>query len=319
MLSAILEKIFYCKNYYNNEKKWKWINILGKKFKLRVKYSKNLRRFISTSKPAPLDYTDNTHREKVYISIVAIFKDEPDIIDWIEHHIKVGVERFYLYDNDSTEDYERILSDYIAAGTVVYRKISGVGRQRYVYRDAVYRFKDETEWIAIIDIDEYLVPVEKENLRTFLKDYDAFSGVVVNWVMYDSNGLQKRPKDKSVIEAYTRANKNPQFYRNLLVKSIVKPRDVRYVCSAHVCIYEKGKFAVDENFIGHENYVRTQTLKNSTNKIRINHYFCKSKEDYLTKIGKGCADRKGFIKFDEGLLNFKNGKHDYTAWRFFNR
>ena len=107
-LNSILEKFFYIKRYFDNEKKWKLFNILGIKFKIRVRQSKDLRTFIANSRLEPLNYVDKTIREKVYISIVAIFKDETDIVDWINYHIKIGVERFYLYDNRCAgSSYER--------------------------------------------------------------------------------------------------------------------------------------------------------------------------------------------------------------------
>ena len=100
--------------------------------------------------------------------------------------------------------------------------------------------------MAIIDLDEYIVPVQEDNIKDFLRPYEKFSGVVVNWVMFDSNGIIKRPEGKSVIELFTRVPKDYQYYRNKTVKSIVKPGDVRYLNSVHVCIYKKGKYEVNE-------------------------------------------------------------------------
>jgi len=315
----IKEKIFYIKNYFDNEQKWKLFNILGIKIKVRVRQTKDLRKFITNSKPAPLEYVDKNKRKKVYISIVAIFKDEPDITEWINYHLRIGVERFYLYDNESIEDYEKILEPYIKNGIVIYIRITGKCQQRPAYRDAIYRYKNETEWMAIIDLDEYIVPVEDNNIKDFLKHYEKYSGVVMNWVMFDSNGLIKRPEGQMVIEAYTRVQKDYQYNRNKTVKSIVKPVDVRYVSSVHVCIYKKGKYAVDENFNRHITNVRTQTQRNSVNKIRINHYHCKSREDYLAKINKGFADRKILRKYEEDKLNFKDTVNDYVIWKYIDK
>ena len=41
---------------------------------------------------------------KYYFSICAIFKDESlSIKEWIEYHKLIGVEHFYLYNNNSTD------------------------------------------------------------------------------------------------------------------------------------------------------------------------------------------------------------------------
>lgn len=60
------------------------------------------------------------------LSFVAIVKNEgPYIKEWIEYHKMVGVDRFYIYDNESTDNLEGILSDYIKSGEVVYKYYPG--------------------------------------------------------------------------------------------------------------------------------------------------------------------------------------------------
>lgn len=296
--------LFSVKSYYEGIKKYKVFKIFGIDIKVRVRLTESPRKFIKKNKPLPLDKNTEPAREKVYLSIAAIFKDEPDITEWIEYHILAGVERFYLYDNDSEKDYAKILENYIKSGIVIYKKIPGQCMQKPAYQDAVYRSKDETEWLAIIDLDEYIVPVRHDDIKELLKDYDKYCGLVVNWVMFDSNGVQKRPANKTVIDTYTRVHKNYQEPINKTIKSIVKPSRVRYINSVHACIYKNNELPVDENSQKLKSSLVFKTKKVSVNKIRINHYHCKSKEDYLSKINKGFADRKRERPYDEKSLNF---------------
>ena len=48
--------------------------------------------------------------------------------------------------------------------------------------------------MAIIDLDEFIVPVEKQSIPEFLKDYEKYPGVVINWQVFDSNGFLESPK-----------------------------------------------------------------------------------------------------------------------------
>ena len=59
-------------------------------------------------------------RSKKYkVAICAIFKNEALYLkEWIEYHKIVGVEHFYLYNNNSEDNYEAILAPYIQDGTV---------------------------------------------------------------------------------------------------------------------------------------------------------------------------------------------------------
>lgn len=48
---------------------------------------------------------------KYYVIICAILKDEtPYLIEWVEHHLKIGVEHFVLYDNNSIIPARQTLS-----------------------------------------------------------------------------------------------------------------------------------------------------------------------------------------------------------------
>ena len=38
--------------------------------------------------------------------------------EWIEFHRLVGVERFFLYDNGSTDDHREVLAPYVEEGIV---------------------------------------------------------------------------------------------------------------------------------------------------------------------------------------------------------
>ena len=148
---------------------------------------------------------------KVYLSIVAILKNEaPYIKEWIEYHKLVGVERFYFYDNGSTDNTREILNPYIKDGTVVYNYIEGKCLQNPAYADAIVKYKNETRWLAIIDLDEFIVPIEKDNIQDFLKDYEKYPAVGINWVMFDSNGHQTRPLSGGglVTANYTRVKKD---------------------------------------------------------------------------------------------------------------
>ena len=314
-MKKILKFIFNYESHYQGTRKHKVFTILGFKLKFHVKFVKNARRFIKSSKPVPLDYFSDSEREKVYLSVVAIFKDEPDIIEWIEYHRIAGVERFYLYDNDSKNDYAKILESYINSGLVVYKKVYGKCMQIPVYRDAVYRYKNETEWMALIDLDEYIVPIKEDDIKDFMKSYEKYPAVVLNWKMFDSNGLNKREVGKTVIESFTRVYGNSNQQINRTVKTILKPYKVRYV-TVHVCFYKNNEFAVDENFnpIAGDTYFKTERV--SFNKICINHYHCKSKEEYIAKINKGFADRTSTRIFDEKQLNFPNTKNDYTILKY---
>ena len=54
---------------------------------------------------------------RTYLGVCAIYRDEgPYLREWIELHRLVGVERFFLYDNGSSDDHLEILAPYRKTG-----------------------------------------------------------------------------------------------------------------------------------------------------------------------------------------------------------
>lgn len=251
----------------------------------------DIEKIVSTDKVRPLKYWDgyfSTPLPGVYISIACIAKNEgPYIKEWIEYHKIVGVERFYFYDNESTDQTKEILRPYIENGTVIYKYVKGRPMQRQCFNDAVYYSKVSTKWLALIDLDEFLVPVEKDNLPDLLNEYEKEPGLVVQRVIFDSNGHETKPSAHGglVTANYTRIPKDTMKL-NSGFKSIVKPFRVAYVDNAHIAFYRNNLHAVNENF----KRIRVGQISDphgTVNKIRINHYFTKSKEEYHNKILRG--------------------------------
>ena len=56
---------------------------------------------------------------KGYLSVCAIYKNEARYLaEWLEFHLLAGVEHFFLYDNNSTDDHREVLAPYLRAGVV---------------------------------------------------------------------------------------------------------------------------------------------------------------------------------------------------------
>jgi len=89
------------------------------------------------------------------------------------------------------------------------------------------------------------------------------------------------------MEDYTKSSE-PGYHENLHTKAIVQPK---YTLSAgmnpHYFNFKNGKFAVSEKF---ERVPNAWSAKHSAELIQINHYTCKSLEDFQMKINKGRAD-----------------------------
>lgn len=218
---------------------------------------------------------------KYYLTIAACVKQEaPYLKEWIDYHLRQGIEHFYLIDNESTDNTYDVLLPYILQGLVTYRYLKCHFLQEKL--EMIQEFKDETQWIAIIDVDEYLVPMDGRSLKEIMRDYEEFSGLAVNWVTYGSSGHENR--QDGILKNYT-YHSHLDFLPNKHIKSIINPRRLLSWRDPHSWTYTEG-FAVNEN------KQRTDTAFSdySGNIIRINHYYTKSKEDWAHKMERGTGD-----------------------------
>lgn len=226
---------------------------------------------------------------KYQLAFVCIIKNEALYIkEWMDFHILQGVEHFYVYDNGSTDNIKEVLQPYIEKGFVTYTPYPGMYMQHRAYNDAVKKYKNDVRWMGFIDPDEFVVPLEKESLIDFMNDYKEYSQVLIYWLMYGSSHHKKCPQGL-VIENFKYHN----GCANGLTKAIVNPRRIIYANVHYHFVIGK---TVDENY--NIQYASDSNLA-SINKIRINHYFLKSFEEFSKKHAKGRTDNTSFGDLEE--------------------
>ncbi len=217
-----------------------------------------------------------------YLSLCLICKDENDYLpEWLDYHILMGVDRFYIYDNESRLSLRETLKDYIERGWVVVSDIPGKAMQLYAYDHCLQSFGTNTFWLGFIDTDEFLVPKTTLDLKELLKGYEQYAGLAVSSLFFGSNGQVTRPA-AGQIAAYTRRT-HVTFKENELVKSIVQPRLALMPNSPHDFTIKENAWCVNEGFLR----VDYQRFPNHTEKIQLNHYYCRSENEINQKLRRG--------------------------------
>lgn len=142
--------------------------------------------------------------KKYYVSICGIFKDEaPYLKEWIEYHKVIGVNHIYLYNNNSSDDYLKILDKYIREGFVTLIEWPHDHKQMQAYKDCIKRYKNETYWLGFIDIDEFINPVKYKDLPSFLQKFENRPSVLLYWKVFGSSGILSRDLSGLVTEDFT--------------------------------------------------------------------------------------------------------------------
>lgn len=227
------------------------------------------------------DHSKPAHR----LAVCAIAKDEgPYFKEWLDWHISQGVEKFYIYDNESTDCTREVLRPYIESGVVEYCYYPGYRRQIAAYDDCIDRHRFDTRWLAFIDLDEFIVPIADSSIPEFLKRFEDSPAVEINWLIYGSGGAEK--KSPAPVMQRFRHHSLPGHRLNRHVKSIVDPRRVFVMTGCHEAARIDGIAADSHGDPITRNFREREPQQDV---IRVNHYAVRSKEEFIEKQNRGRA------------------------------
>ena len=217
------------------------------------------------------------------LAFVAIMKNEGHYIkEWLGYHLLAGVNHFYIYDNESTDNMKEILQPYIAAGIVTYIFYPGKAKQMEAYNDAVKKFRFQCRYMVFVDADEFFLPKSNRSITEVADEIfsdlgEKVGGFAAHWFMYGSNGEEKADYTRGVLERFTRRRDTPE----ISIKSITDPRKIDFIWSPHFPTFFPKIDFIDT---GIENAVY-----DISEKIVVNHYITKSKEEFFLRKQKGSA------------------------------
>jgi len=256
------------------------------------------------------------HRKpRVPLAVCAVFKDEAEHLpEWVTFHRLMGVEEFYLYDNGSTDDWERALGPELTSRIVRVTPWPADARvaQLSAYSHCLRRRRHRARWIAFLDIDEFLFSTSGEPLPQVLAAFDAHPGVIAAWRVYGTGGIAER--SRGLVTETFRWRAREDHFLSAYGKPIVNPRRTSsIVASPHrFNHYERRRpwrlrgAAVDEK----RSPVTSDVCRASANLLRINHYYSRSVAEALEKWRRGSVTRAAPPPLSELLDSKLNEVHD---------
>lgn len=229
---------------------------------------------------------------KYELTVCCIFRNETKWLpEWIDFHLKQGVQHFYLYDHMSDDHPEVALKTYIDENIVeiipwnypIDEMKNWPKIQCAAYNNCIHRIRKQAKWCAFIDTDEFLFCPDKTPLPIKLLDYDDYAGIAVNWVMYGTSHVQKIPEGQKMHNVLTMRAPFSQPI-NLNTKAIVKPKYVSKCPCCHYFEYKNSKNQKRKHFAVTENKQLTwglRTTSHSVNIFRINHYWSRDIDFFM--------------------------------------
>src|ERR1051326_536221 len=212
------------------------------------------------------DEAASAHPFRYYVSACAIFRNEaPYLAEWLIFHLGVGVEHFYLYENNSTDDFRTVLAPFLARGEVTLTDWPKAQGQKAAYVHCLRTAAAESRWVAFLDLDEFLFAPQQRDIRPILEKYREFSSVQIRRATFGSSGHKQKPA-AGVLQSYTRRAAEIRG-----PKSVANPRLIRAIHNPH----QFSMWGDEETHFCDE--------------LRINHYWSRSIEELIEKLQRGDA------------------------------
>ena len=249
-------------------------------------------------------------------AICTIFKNNASYLkEWIEFHRMMGVEHFYLYDNSSRDHPQEVLAPYIHDGVVTLidwpnrdsdkwaQGNNWVGTTQIpAYAHCRRAVEGKVKWLALIDTDEFIIPVSYPSILTYLREHEEEQAFFLWWRVYGTSGVWDIPPNHLMIEFLV--NRFPSnHWRNDQGKVIVRPEEVlEFIGGSHQCICKNSM----EHVI-------------SADDIRINHYSSRTIKFCLTQKGSDKANMENRVVSENEknmYLNEGNDMEDRIMDRF---
>lgn len=232
--------------------------------------------------PHPLNQSEGRN---CTVAVCCVFQNEKEWLqEWIEFHKLIGVDHFYLYNNFSTDHYLDVLTPYLLSGEVELfeypQKPFRVIDQAIIYNHALELSQGNSKWLAAIDTDEFIVPLETKHLVPYLDSFSENIGAIeVNWVTFGTSRVKKLKPGELLIERLI-MRAPIQALVNVWHKTLARCEAITGWESPHSCLLKEGFEKIRVTPCNQKGIPEDET---SVSKIRIHHYIWRT-EDFFYKV-----------------------------------
>lgn len=222
------------------------------------------------------------------------------LAEFFKYYSRIGVERFYVNVNGEGTDVEDI---YSIAPYIEIERFEGT--QLESNERLVKRASKRTEWLVIVDDDEFIVPFVDGSLTNFIKNIanDSVDEIVLSGYNFGNSGYDK--------DSYKYVTERFRFrsVHSTNTKSIVRPTAILSTED------NNHSWNVEKDIIDEQGNILDKTYRTkyefsydfTCNRCWINHYIIKSTEEcykrYKNKFDY--SSKETFEKFFE-----KNNEND---------
>lgn len=239
-----------------------------------------------------------------FCSICTIIKDEIQYLqEWIDYNLSIGMKHIYIYEDIDSESHKDICDNYPDTVSLFYindivEYIDVNNKQITVFKYFLKEYKNELDYVAFIDIDEFIMFDEDYSLNKLLNEFQGYNGVYLYWKTYGANMQIENDPTKGVLERFTKIADTLQDDAHFDFKTILNTKKEEAKMKTH-----------HEVFDGVTTELSYEYTDKTFKKAWINHYFTKSWEEWAWRFHKRGDIVKNHRRIEQFFETNKDMEH----------
>jgi hypothetical protein len=214
-------------------------------------------------------------------------RDEPNIAEWIAHHLLLGFNKIVIFDHLSKIPISTSIgTNFNGRLTIIPVKGSGNIKIKLMNNALDIATKEGCSWMLYLDADEYVNLNRFNNIKDFLEYFKEADFIGINWLMFGSSNHISQPKGL-LTENFTKSVPTLDMH----VKTFVRPTSAVRSINPHYFIVANPNRCYSGNGtrmpMGSFN---KQLVPFSIAPIYIAHYYTQSEEEHLRRKNRMLDD-----------------------------
>ncbi|CDY48356.1 BnaCnng16180D [Brassica napus] len=139
--------------------------------------------------------------------------------EWVMYHAGIGVQRWFIYDNNSDDDIIAEIRDLESRGYNITRHFwPWIKTQEAGFSNCAIRARSDCDWVAFIDVDEFYYIPSGQTLTSIIRNHtvsNTIGEIRTPCHSFGPSGLRNRPRG-GVTEGYTCRVILPERHKSIL-------------------------------------------------------------------------------------------------------
>ncbi|KAF6165364.1 hypothetical protein GIB67_018808 [Kingdonia uniflora] len=195
----------------------------------------------SVARPAYLPVSDPRVRKMHEMCICTMVRNQARFLrEWVMYHARIGVERWFIYDNNSDDAIDEVIESLEESGegnNITRYMWPWIKTQEAGFSHCALQARDSCKWVGFIDVDEFIHLPSALSLHDVLRNqssgFDKVGELRTGCHSFGPSGLKRVPAQGVTVGYNCRLN-SPERHKSIVRPEVLNSTLINVVHHFHV-------------------------------------------------------------------------------------